>query len=132
MKDDNKHAIDNAASWLSNIHDMVARLDEAVRNEPDKQDDIREEIQESPLAVEVRWGWHPPGEKDGGPEEYRILLTIGGPALRIIGELNPWNEPLTARLEWQDWGTPWTKFDTGSGDEKAMLTYAGEFYYAEE
>ncbi len=53
----------------------------------------------------------------------------GGPATRIIGELNEHGEPTRARLQVQDWGTPWT--DYRGGDQETLLTYARCFYFGE-
>lgn len=97
-------------------------------------DAAREAITESPLSVEVRSGWFVPSERDAdtAPLEYKILLTTGGPALRIIGELDQYGEPETARLEWQDWGTQWTTEGIWSAQrnaEQAILTFARQFYY---
>ena len=91
-------------------------------------DSVREEIQEDPLSVQVRSGWYTPGET---PEvcEYEILLGTGGPAVRIVGDLRQYNEPDRARLECQDWFTPWTEvFDV---DNDVLLTYARCFYFGE-
>ena len=90
-----------------------------------------ESIDEDPLSVEVRGGWHTPGE-DNEMVEYTILLCTGGPACRIIGDLSEHNEPDSARLEYQDWFTPWTKFfDFKDDEEDLLLTYAQHFYYGE-
>lgn len=98
------------------------------------EDEAREEIQESPLSLQVRGGWYSPGDEDrgGAPEEFEILLTTGGPALRIIGELDCHGQPESPRLQWQDWGTPWTDFtDTSSDDDEAVQTFCQQFYFGE-
>lgn len=96
------------------------------------EDAIRQEIQESPLSVEVRSDWHTPGSEDADAGEYRILLTTGGPALQLVGDLDQWKQPDSARLEWQDWGTPWTQLHGLSSDEEdALLTFAQSFWFGE-
>src|SRR5690606_3875422 len=47
-------------------------------------------------------------DNDGVPAgEYEILLSTGGPAVRIVGRLNVWGEPeTTAVLQYQDWFAP--------------------------
>jgi hypothetical protein len=150
--DDNKHAIDNARAWLGTIREMVEALKEAEETEKPVRvtlqgedldaDEIRELIEESVLSVEVRAGWYSPtgDQLDNRPEEFMILLTCGGPALRIVGELDDHCQPNNARLEWQDWGTPWTRFaiyDDGvtiqeaSAAESDVLTFAQCFYFGE-
>lgn len=133
MSDDNKHAKDNAAAWLDSIRDMMGRFDAAVESETgDSQDRVREEIQESPLSIEVREGWKLPGT-EGEPEEYLILLSTGGPALRIIGNLGAHNEPETAHLQWQDWFTPWTEYESPDclTNDSILLKFANQFYFGE-
>lgn len=126
-KDDNEHAKQNAAAWLESIAEMVGRLD----SESDRvREKASEEIQESPLSVEVRGGWHVPGLDAESPYEYSILLSAGGPALRIIGDLGEHCEPETATMQWQDWYTSWTNYDT-SEYNSALLAFVSQFYFGE-
>lgn len=90
------------------------------------EDDARERIQEDPLSVEVRSGWHTPGDAPQ-VEEFCILLCTGGPAVQIRGELDEHCEPCRAWLEYRDWGTPWTQYFDAAQD--TLLQYAGQFYY---
>lgn len=91
------------------------------------EDDARQRIEEDPLSVEVRSDWSAPGESLEATE-FRILLCTGGPAVQIRGELDR-GEPVRAWLEYQDWGTPWTRY---FGAESAMLCrYAGNFFFGE-
>ena len=94
------------------------------------QDDAEQRIQEDPLSVEIRTGWYTPGSEPEA-EEFRILLCTGGPAVQIRGELNQYNEPERAWLEYQDWGTPWTEFFTMDEDNEALLEYCRRFYFGE-
>jgi hypothetical protein len=90
---------------------------------------IEDAMREAPLSVEVRSGWREPG--DGAsmePDEFRILLSTGGPALRVMGELCN-GEPDRCWLEHQDWGTPWTRWR--EVDRDALLWFAGLFYYVD-
>jgi hypothetical protein len=89
----------------------------------------REAIYNDPLSVEVRSGWNSPGELQA--EEYMILLCTGGPACRIRGELNDYNEPETAAIEYQDWFTPWEGLELDDDEKKYLLTYAEQFYFGE-
>jgi hypothetical protein len=107
----------------------LAELEEAAGDCAD-EDEARERIQEDPLSVQVRSGWYSPGEADQKPEEFELLLSTGGPAVRILGELDEYGEPSRAWLEVQDWGTPWTHyFEPGVDD--MLLEYAGHFYFGE-
>lgn len=92
-------------------------------------DSVRERIQEAPLSVDARTGWNNPGAADVQPEEFCILLSTGGPALRIRGELDRGMQPRRAWLEYQDWGTPWTEYhgEGCTGDD--LLTFCSQFYF---
>lgn len=103
----------------------LAELEEAAGDCTD-EDDARQRIQDDPLSIEVRSGWHAIGE-DAEDAEFCILLTTGGPALRIIGELRD-GEPHRAWIEDQDWGTLWTEYyEEGVGD--ICLRYAQQFCF---
>lgn len=94
------------------------------------EDEARDRIQEDPLSVQVRSGWYSPGETDQQPEEFEILLCTGGPAVRIMGDLNSFGQPTRAYLQYQDWGTPWTNYyEPGLGD--TLVEYASHFYFGE-
>lgn len=128
-----EHAIRNAEAWMENVREMVDALD-AANGKGAADEEARQAIEESPLSVQVRGGWYSPGDeaKGGAPEEFEILLSTGGPALRIIGELDQYGQPERPRLQWQDWGTPWTDFvDTSEQDDEALLTFCGVFYFGE-
>jgi len=118
-----EHAFANGRSWYQDIAQLVAGLD----NE-DECENAEQQIQEGPLSVMVRDGWRQPGqEAQDGPEEYEILLSTGGPALRIWGTIGDHFEPATAELQAQDWGTPWMRVP--DCDEAVLLTYAQQFYF---
>jgi hypothetical protein len=94
-------------------------------------DEARERILEDALSVEVRSGWVSLGSQgaDMTPEEFNILITTGGPAVRIMGDLAN-GEPHRAWLEVQDWGKPWTEYFPASIDGAAvLLSYARCFCF---
>jgi len=97
------------------------------------EEEARQMIEEDALSVEVRSDWHTPGgdPQDSKPTEYMILLCTGGPACRIVGQLDQWSQPETAKIEHQDWFTPWTELRVDSEDEAAMVEYAGCFYFGD-
>lgn len=95
---------------------------EALADDCESEDDAFERIYEDPLEISVRSAWCPLSEYPGPPQGYKILLSTGGPATRIIGELDECGIPETARLEVQDWFTPWTKY--AGADEDVLLRYA--------
>lgn len=137
------HAEQNARSWMESIIEMVSALDEPEQDDDGNdiprtidgdevtQEEAQERIQESPLSVEVRSGWCSLAEWADAPqpEEFCVLLSTGGPALRIIGDLNHHGEPECPRLEYQDWGTPWTEAFGDWVDDDALLTYCQQFCF---
>lgn len=100
--------------------------------ESDEAREAREQaIREDTLSVTVRSGWYSPGvREDSEPAEYEILLCTGGPACRMIGELDR-GQPTSARIEVQDWFTPWTEWRGDGWNEKIALEYACAFYFGD-
>lgn len=116
------------ASWRELNPDDAQELEELekIAGEYDSQAEVYQMIKDDPLEVSVRSGWGSPYETLE-PEEYRILLCTGGPAVQITGDLGGrWHEPQTARLEFQDWFTWWEEFSDGV-DESVLLRYASFF-----
>ena len=99
---------------------------EAEAGDCTDEDDANTRIQDDPLSIELGGWWSPGGEPV--PTEYRILLTTGGPAVQITGNLGEHNEASSATLEVQDWGKPWTSFYC---DEDVLLSYVGRLYLGE-
>ena len=105
----------------------LAKLEDA-REHCEDEDEARDAILEDALSIDVRSDWHTPGDS-GADTEYCILLSTGGPAVRIVGDLNQWKEPVSATLQVQNWGTPWT--DYREAGEDVLLQYANCFYFGE-
>ena len=115
--------------WNLDNRDEYKALLEAA-GECTSREDAEQRIHEDALSVEVRSGWAPIGDALNA-EEYMILLTTGGPALRIRGELDGNGTPTRCWLEYQDWGTPWTEYHGQNADMGALLTYSQQFYFGE-
>lgn len=81
------------------------------------------------LCSEVRSGWNVPGRHRLQAEEYNILLATGGPAVRIVGDLCEHKRAHSARLQMQDWFTPWVDVNLSEADSAALLEYAGCFCF---
>ena len=93
---------------------------------------VSDRIQEDPLSIQVRTDWYTPGETDNKPTDYNILLCTGGPACRIIGELDQYCQPENARIEYQDWFTPWTEYrETTTEEDHMLLQYTQQFYFGD-
>jgi hypothetical protein len=124
--------------------DESGGTDEAYNKAQSAVEDAERAIHDDALTVEVRGPWvpvdkyHPQSNDLDTPAEYRILLSTGGPAVQIVGELNEYGEPVTAVMQVQDWFTPWTDYVPridGKPDRDAtqdiMLAYARCFYFGE-
>ena len=98
------------------------------------QDAVTQYVQEMPLSVLVRSGWYVPGTPEQQPEEFEILLSTGGPACRIIGELDrgsvAWQSGCRPVMQHQDWFKPWTE-SSYAIDTNALLWFCEQFYYGE-
>lgn len=117
---------DERAEWIKKNSVEFTDLGYAA-GDCENRDAARERIQQDPLSVQVRSGWYNPCDSQEAPEEFEILLCTGGPAVRIIGELDEHNEPSRAWLEYQDWGTPWQRYFDAEQD--TLLAYCREFYF---
>lgn len=150
------YALQQAAAQMDSIAEMVAALEvdydllEELRGyaDGDLSDEDREALSKleseagectssdsayeriHPLSVQVRGGWHNPGGEDS-PEEFEILLCTGGPAVRIVGDLDEHMQPSRPRLQYQDWGTPWTEYFGENLDRDVLLTYCQQFWFGE-
>lgn len=121
---------------LREIRDVVEIAEELVEletaaGECESRDDAEQRIQEDPLSIEVRSGWETPALENPKAEEFRILLGTGGPATRIIGELDEHGEPTRARIQAQDWFKPWTDYTGDAISQDDLLTYCRCFYFGE-
>jgi hypothetical protein len=123
------HAADNAAAWYAEIKDMMAALENT------ESDSLMDEIWSGPLSILVRDGWRTPYGVGDRAAEYEMLLSTGGPALRVYGQLGEHGEPESAALQYQDWGTPWTDWYPSHSEAfevaRVLLTYARCFSFGE-
>lgn len=104
----------------------LAHLD-ALADGCEDHDAAYDRIQEDPLEITVRSDWTAPGQTLEA-NEFCILLCTGGPAVRIVGELDR-GQPVRAWIEYQDWGTPWTQYF--GADQDVLIRYASMFYFGE-
>lgn len=112
-------------AWTLNEADAeeLKELKEAA-GDCESEDDAKELIEDDPLSLRI-FGEKIDGEWDAS--NYEILLDTGGPAVRIVGDLEI-GEATSARLEIQDWYTPWTEFHCS---RDVLLAYVACFYLGE-
>ena len=125
QKDD--RAKNEALAQIESIVELVSALD---TEDDEARADTEQTINEDPLDVSVRGGWHSPGQATDN-EEFLILLCTGGPAVRIVGKLGRYNEPERVRVQYQDWFTSWKNYPMNRDQEADVLVYAQQFYYGE-
>jgi len=104
----------------------LAELEEAA-GDCESREDAERRISEDPLSIELEGKWSL-GEEPTADKAY-ILLGTGGPATRIVCELDDNMEPHRAWIQAQDWFLPWT--DYVGGDSDTLLTYCRCFYFGE-
>ena len=119
-------------SAMSSIKEMVEAVREAREMDDDEALDAAiDTIYEDPLSIEVRDGWRSIGSKDSVDKEFRILLSTGGPATQITGDLDEHDEPCNVKLQAQDWFQPWTTYETKEGEDEILLEYVQSFCFYE-
>ena len=130
------HALQNAIGHIESIvedyenFNYIENLNVTCDEDYEKQEKIKESILNSALSVEFRSGWTSnPNELE--IEEFKILLTWGGPALRVIGDLNQYKEPENVKMQFQDWGTFWTDFEITENQQEALNWFCNCFYFGE-
>lgn len=136
MADQYEHAFANAKAWFEQLRELYREAQTELG--PARDDAIMQEIDDMPRAgIEVRTAWYVPGTTQPAPGEFNILLTTGGPALRVYGELSErFCEPDSACLQMQDWGVPWREVwpcEIAEMDEAraVILWFAQRFYFGE-
>jgi hypothetical protein len=132
IKEKEDHARENAKAHLESL--MESYDPYTTEEDQGAKEEIEERLRDGVLEVCVRSGWYYPGsvkDSNGNAEEFKILLTTGGPALRIVGELNEHLSPLNNRMEYQDWGTPWTEYRLTNEEQEAVDWYCSLFYFGE-
>ena len=124
------HARDVALSTAAHIARLI-RLRERCNGSSHyyAAEAIQQRLDELPLSILVREDWHEPGIPSETGGEYEILLCMGGPAVRIVGPLNSYDEPDDAFLQCQDWGTPWENVALDSDTQLALQDFARGFYF---
>ena len=130
------YALQNAIGHIKSIvedyenFNYIDSLNVTCDEDYEKQEEIKENILNSALSVEFRSGWTSnPNELE--IEEFKILLTWGGPALRVIGELNQYKEPENIKMQYQDWGTYWTDFEITENQQEALNWFCNCFYFGD-
>ena len=137
------HAITNARAQLETIKELYRQYkenDSAFVSNLDTEEAIVEKAREEALSVEFKSGWTSnPEEME--PEEFKILLSTGGPACQVKGNLDQYKQATDIEIQYQDWGTPWEPLQLNStyadespnitSDYEALEWFCNCFYFGE-
>jgi len=118
---------DEIEQWFTESKDWIdASMAERERlPDPD-------ESKPEPLSILVRDDWRiPHTNARKSAVEYELLMTTGGPAARIVGDLNDYGDVTSATIQCQDWFTKWATVALNEKQNEALLAYAASFYFAE-
>jgi len=131
MKDELSHS---KACILYEVNDICKKYklyhELQSENELDAEK-IRDQLHELPSSVQVRSGWTDLVSQKFTPEEFKIELSGGGPATRIIGELDSYGEVWAVKAQHQNWGIPWTDLELSKEQARAVTWFARLFYFGE-
>jgi hypothetical protein len=108
------------------IEELIAL--ETAAGDCESREAAEQRIHEDPLEITLAGEWSL-GDTPKADKAY-ILLSTGGPATRIVCELDGDMQPERAYIQAQDWGTPWTDCP-GVIDRDTLLTYCQQFYFGE-
>ena len=122
------HALNNAIGHMESMVECFKKDKHFFDiKDFDSQDELRENVLNSALSVEFRSGWETHYENFKA-KQFKILLSWGGPALRIIGELEDYG-PVNPKLQYQDWGTLWTDLEITKDQQNALNWFCNCFYF---
>lgn len=116
----------DARAWLSEIRRQIVALDE----EGESPNEALNRIHESVLELLIRSRWHAPGG-NADSAEFALMLTIGGPTVRITGKLCDGEPAHGARLEYAAPWEPWQSLPLTAAESDAVLAWARCFYFGE-
>lgn len=78
------------------------------------RESIDEQAREWPLSVEYRCSGWQLSATACEPDEFRILISWGGPAVAVFGDISCSGYPVDPELKGQDWGVSWESVDCDS------------------
>ena len=121
----------NAGERMDNAEEIATLKElETIAGDNKSFEDAVEALQQTPLSIRIRDGWYSPDGRPSLPQEYEILLCCGGPSIRIVGELDEYEGPMAANLEYLAWGNGWITYNEPH-IEAVLLSFA-RFFYLEE
>jgi hypothetical protein len=104
---------------------LIKELGFTGDNWADTAEAIEERVREMPLSLLFRTGWFRTCE-EAETAEFELLLSTGGPALRITGDVLD-DSLVGPVMQMQDWGTPWVDVCTDAQDDRALVWFIDHF-----
>lgn len=135
-------AADNARAHLASMVEYRRAYDalesgdvetvEIHGNEFKETWEVLDRAQEMPLSLELRSGWYVVGG-DPDPQDFRLLLTYGGPLCEIIGAVDPANlTPVDPRLYASEMGAGRFEVLPADDEEREALEWFCSLFYLGE
>ena len=130
------YAITNAKGQLNSIKELYREYKKnasAFVSNLDTEEAIVERAKGEALSVEFRSGWYSSPNEEINPEEFKILLSWGGPACQIVGKLDHYKQPEDIEIQYQDWGTTWTTLEISYNhdDYQALKWFCNCFHFGD-
>jgi len=110
------------AAELTSIQQMATPLGVLCES----HDDVSALIQHHVKKVEVRSDWRPIDSPMTPPVEYRLQISTGGAAVRIVGTLAADGQPETSRLQVAEHHLSW--WDCEIFDQDLLLQFSRCFF----
>ena len=136
MKDETSSR-DQARAEIRNITEILSAIDAAEENGTalylDEEKDAEQIIQtvrdeQDCNGIQTRSCWHSVGTVEPDAE-FRLTLSGGGPATQITGWLADGGIASEPKLQYSDWGIPWTNYPLNQEQQDMIEMYCGFFYF---
>jgi hypothetical protein len=123
-----KEGDEELSDWDAENGEELKELAEAATLDGELVDaeTARERIQERPLSVQVRSGWVTPAAR-WRPRSSRSCSRQAGRRCASSASSTSTRSPHRAWLEYQDWGTPWTRYFPT--EQETLLSFCRCFYF---
>ena len=127
----NDDDIQAAMNLVEDITKLNRKLIRAIgAKDSNEESSLRGKLQAQVYGVSVREGWKQPGSGEADLNEFMLVLSSGGPTVKIVGELDCDDRPVEARLIVQGAGPEHTIILTGE-QQRAIDDLAAEFCYTD-
>lgn len=119
----------NGGRWAMACPDEADELAELLEQvgSYESREEVERELREMPLCIEVRSGWVERG-RDMEAEEYRIVLSCGGPHCELRGDLDNGSAHGPVRVLYSGWAESGELFDINDEQRRALNYFVNLFF----